>query len=106
MLSRCRRQKVARQIDVGLAKRPMTLCMLEAIIRSLTAGKPDVPVAETLEIGPGCITSVPERLCFRGGLRVIPLENERLARLLVGQASRLSVIYADQLNGRAARSTN
>ena len=44
------RQKVARQIDVALAKRPMTLCMLEAIIRSLTSGKPDVPVAETLEI--------------------------------------------------------
>ena len=44
------RQKVARQIDVALAKRPMTLCMLEAIIQSLTAGKPDVPVAETLEI--------------------------------------------------------
>ena len=44
------RQKVARQIDVALAKRPMTLCMLEVIIQSLTAGKPDVPVAETLEI--------------------------------------------------------
>ena len=44
------RQKVARQIDVSLAKRPPTLCMLEVIIRSLTPGKPDVPVAETLEI--------------------------------------------------------
>ena len=44
------RQKVARQIDVGAAKRPMTVCLLEAILRTLPAGKTDVPVAETLEI--------------------------------------------------------
>jgi len=44
------RQKVARQIDVGAAQRPMTVCLLEAILRTLPAGKTDVPVAETLEI--------------------------------------------------------
>ena len=44
------RQKIARQIDVGAAKCPMTVCMLEAILRTLPAGKTDVPVAETLEI--------------------------------------------------------
>lgn len=44
------RQKVARQIDTGAAKRPMTACLLDAIIRSLPAGKSDVPAVETLEI--------------------------------------------------------
>ena len=44
------REKVARQIDVAAAKRPMTVCLLEAIISSLPAGKSAVPVAETLEI--------------------------------------------------------
>ena len=44
------RQKVARQIDAGAAKRSMTACMLDAIIRSLPAGQSDVPIAETLEI--------------------------------------------------------
>ena len=44
------REKGVRQIDVGAAKRPMTVCMLEAILQSLPVGKTAVPVAETLEI--------------------------------------------------------
>ena len=44
------REKSARQIDVAAAKRSPTLCMLEAILRSLSAGTSAVPVAETLEI--------------------------------------------------------
>ncbi|MCG3149676.1 MAG: hypothetical protein PCFJNLEI_03141 [Verrucomicrobiae bacterium] len=43
-------QKTSRQVDAAAAKRSPTVCMLEAILRTLPAGKSDVPVAETLEI--------------------------------------------------------
>ena len=44
------RQKSARQIDAAAVKRSPTVCMLEAIVRSLPTGQPAVPLAETLEI--------------------------------------------------------
>ncbi|MCG3148657.1 MAG: hypothetical protein PCFJNLEI_02102 [Verrucomicrobiae bacterium] len=44
------REKGARLIDYANTKRPPAACMLEAIVRSLSAGKPDVPVVQTLEI--------------------------------------------------------
>jgi hypothetical protein len=43
-------QKSSRHVGAAAAKRSPTVCMLEAILRSLPAGKPAVPVAETLEI--------------------------------------------------------
>lgn len=44
------REKSRCLIDYTNTKRPPVVCMLEAIIRSLSAGKSDVPVEQTLEI--------------------------------------------------------
>lgn len=44
------REKGVRLIDYANPKRPPMACMLEAILRSLPAGKSDVPVEQTLEI--------------------------------------------------------